>query len=194
MSPALAKTSDGDIVAAARALIADHGVDRLSLAGVAAVVGIKAPSLYKRFADRAALIDGVREDALNTGPAAVLEDAARHPDPGKQLVAMAHAYRRFGKDEPELYRLIPASGGGRFRSRPRRIGACLQGARRGGRRGGGPAGCPLPHGLSARLRQSGDQWRFPTRRIRRSRLPVRPRRHHARTASVTVHARLPSGG
>ena len=111
MSPALAKTSDKDIVAAARALIATHGVDRLSLAGVAAAVGIKAPSLYKRFADRAALIDSVREDALRR-LAAVLEDAARHPDPGKQLVAMAHAYRRFGKDEPELYRLIPASGGG----------------------------------------------------------------------------------
>jgi AcrR family transcriptional regulator len=110
MSPALAKTSDDDIVAAARAIIAEVGVDRLSLAGVAAAVGIKAPSLYKRFADRDALVDAVRDNVLS-GLAETLSDASRHRDPEKQLVAMATTYRKFGKENPELYRLIPASGG-----------------------------------------------------------------------------------
>jgi AcrR family transcriptional regulator len=110
MCPALAKTSDDEIVAAARAIIAQNGVDKLSLGSVASSVGIKAPSLYKRFADRDALIDAVRDSVL-TRLAKALEDAARHRDPEKQIVAMATTYRRFGKEQPELYRLIPASGG-----------------------------------------------------------------------------------
>src|SRR5690348_3358076 len=64
MSPALAKTSDDEIIAAARAIIAEHGVDKLSLGEVATAVGIKAPSLYKRFADRGALVDAVRDSVL----------------------------------------------------------------------------------------------------------------------------------
>jgi AcrR family transcriptional regulator len=108
MCPALAKTSDDDIVAAAYTMIGEVGVDKLSLGAVAAAVGIKAPSLYKRFADRDALVDAVREKVLRRLEKA-LSSAAPHRDPDKQLVAMATAYRKFGREHPELYRLIPAS-------------------------------------------------------------------------------------
>src|SRR5262249_31789075 len=54
--PAVAKTSRDDVVAAARALLERDGVDGVSMQAIADEVGIRAPSLYKRFADRRAVL------------------------------------------------------------------------------------------------------------------------------------------
>ena len=110
MSPTRAKTSDEDIIAAARKIIARQGVDALSLRDVAAAVGVKAPSLYKRFADRSALIDAVRDDLLRE-LAGSLGKVRSSASPRERLLAMAEAYRRFGLAQPRLYRLLFASGG-----------------------------------------------------------------------------------
>ena len=49
--PSPPKTTDADIVAAARKLVERHGRTGLSMGDVAAAVGVRAPSLYGRFAD-----------------------------------------------------------------------------------------------------------------------------------------------
>jgi AcrR family transcriptional regulator len=110
LSPTRAKTTDEDVVAAARKIIAKQGVDALSLREVATAVGVRAPSLYKRFADRSDLLDAVRDDLLRD-LARALAKVRSGESPSERLLAMARAYRRFGLAQPRLYRLIFASGG-----------------------------------------------------------------------------------
>ncbi len=62
--PAVAKTSDDDIVRAARRIVERDGTVGLSMQSVANEVGVRAPSLYKRFTDRAALLGAVEASAL----------------------------------------------------------------------------------------------------------------------------------
>ena len=59
MCAAPAKTSDEAIVAAAREIVAESGATELSMQAVAEAVRVRAPSLYKRFPSRDALLDAV---------------------------------------------------------------------------------------------------------------------------------------
>jgi AcrR family transcriptional regulator len=105
-----AKTSRAKIVAAARAIIAERGVDALSLQQVATAVGVQAPSLYKRFDDRAALIAAVR-DSLLEELADVLAEPATGRSGAAALRAMGHAYRAFAHRLGRLYPLLFAAHG-----------------------------------------------------------------------------------
>lgn len=103
--PAVPKTSDEQILKAARALVERHGVDGLSMQALATKVGIRAPSLYNRFADRDAIIDrltlvamGELLAALNT----IADGGAAEAELGK----VAHVYRDFAHRHPHLYRLL----------------------------------------------------------------------------------------
>ena len=107
---ARAKTSEADIVAAARDLIAAHGAEHLSLQAVAEAVGIRAPSLYKHFDDRAALIAAVREAALHDLAASIAPHARTLP-PAAALAEMGRAFRRFARAHPRLYPLLFAGNG-----------------------------------------------------------------------------------
>jgi AcrR family transcriptional regulator len=91
-----------EIVDAARTLLEEEGLDALSMRRLADRIGIRAPSLYKHFADKqdleAALIsDGFVEQAR------AFEKAGRSGDP---LRAIALAYRAFARKRPHLYRLM----------------------------------------------------------------------------------------
>jgi AcrR family transcriptional regulator len=103
--PAPAKVSDDEVVAAARRLIEREGPAALSMNAVAEEVGVRAPSLYKRFADRAALLAAVQRQVFaELGHR--LEVAAARPGPQQALAAMATAYRAFARAKPHLYTLM----------------------------------------------------------------------------------------
>jgi len=92
-----------EIVAVARRLLEEEGLERLSMRRLADRLGIRAPSLYKHFADKqeleAALIsDGFEEQAV------VFENALA--DAADPLAAIAAAYRAFATAHPHLYRLM----------------------------------------------------------------------------------------
>jgi AcrR family transcriptional regulator len=102
--PAQPKTSDADIISAARTIIEREGRD-FSMAQVAASVGVRGPSLYGRFPDRAALLAAV-EIELWRELQLVLSRAARGDEPRERLSAVARAYRAFGKANPKGYALM----------------------------------------------------------------------------------------
>ncbi len=107
MSPAQARTSQPAIIAAARDLLEEGGLDAVSMAGVAERVGIRAPSLYHRFNDRADLLVAVATDvALDLRR--VLADAVvgAGADPAKGLDALAVAYRSFALATPRASALL----------------------------------------------------------------------------------------
>lgn len=101
----MTKTSDARIVEAARQIIIGQGIDQLTQRGLAAAVGIKAPSLYKRFADQAALLRAVRGQALADLEARLRRAAGDQP-PAPAALRMANAFRAYALEAPGLYRLI----------------------------------------------------------------------------------------
>ena len=105
MCAAPAKTSDEAIVAAAREIVAESGATELSMQAVAEAVRVRAPSLYKRFPSRDALLDAVALGVL-AELGAKMERAGRGRVGVGALEAMARGYRDFAKRSPHLYRLL----------------------------------------------------------------------------------------
>jgi len=103
--PTPAKTSREALATIARQLVEASGPDALTVGAVAQAAGIKPPSLYKHFADRAALLKAV-EIAVLYDLEAHVRCEMRGDTPHKRLMAMARAYRAFGKAEPNRYRVI----------------------------------------------------------------------------------------
>jgi AcrR family transcriptional regulator len=90
-----------EILEAARRLLARDGIEALSLGAVAKTLGIKTPSLYKHFASRADIEAALIAEGL-------LELAEALEAAGPDLHALGAAYRRFGLEQRELYRLMTA--------------------------------------------------------------------------------------
>ena len=110
MSPARARTSRPAIVAAARMLLEEGGLEAVSMARVAERVGIRAPSLYKHFADRNALLSAVAtEVALDLGR--TMRTAVELPgaDPKARLRALLTAYRSYASVAPRATALLFAA-------------------------------------------------------------------------------------
>lgn len=97
--PTPERTSTEEIVAAGREILELAGPAGLTMQAVAARVGVRAPSLYKRVRDR---------DALHTAVATASIDAltSRLDAAGDDIVALAHAYRGFAQDHPEGFRIM----------------------------------------------------------------------------------------
>jgi AcrR family transcriptional regulator len=92
-----------EVVAVARRLLEEEGPEALTMRRLAERVGIRAPSLYKHFPDKAAVEAAVIATGLEDA-AAVFEAAV--DDATDPLAALAAAYRRFALDHPHLYRLV----------------------------------------------------------------------------------------
>ncbi|MEV0407763.1 TetR/AcrR family transcriptional regulator [Actinoallomurus sp. NPDC050550] len=112
------------IVAAARELLEKDGADALTMRRLADRLGIRAPSLYKHFPDKAAvevelIAEGMEElaraleAAEATGPAKATgpaEAAGRveAADPADVMAGLGAAYRAYAFAHPHLYRLMSA--------------------------------------------------------------------------------------
>jgi AcrR family transcriptional regulator len=96
-----------DSLAGARELVEQAGdPEAVTLRAVARQVGISAPSIYPHFADRAAIMDAIVDDAFadfNGAISAAIEQAS---GPVAQLRAGCAAYLRFAADRPNRYRLL----------------------------------------------------------------------------------------
>ena len=80
--PTPAKTSQAELVKLARGLVEAAGPGALTLGALAERAGIKPPSLYKHFVDRAAVLKAVEIEVLYE-----LEDVDAHGRPTKQSTA-----------------------------------------------------------------------------------------------------------
>ncbi|MEV5570324.1 WHG domain-containing protein [Spirillospora sp. NPDC052269] len=97
--PTPEKTSFAEIVAAGRDLLEKGGPQGLTMQSVAERVGVRAPSLYKRVGNRAALLAAVAE--------ATIDDlAARLESTDRSLEGLARGYRRFAHEWPAGFRLM----------------------------------------------------------------------------------------
>ena len=86
------------ILDVAQDLLDEQGASALSMRTIATRVGIRAPSLYRHFPDKAAIEAGLQERAL--GDLAGTLAAA-----GSGLPALADAYRGWALAHPNRYRL-----------------------------------------------------------------------------------------
>jgi AcrR family transcriptional regulator len=88
-----------EIADTARDLLDREGLEALTVGNLARELGIKPPSLYKHFDSKADLEALLIADGFEAF-AAALEPA------GDDLAALAAAYRKFAKANPQLYRLM----------------------------------------------------------------------------------------
>lgn len=97
--PTPPRTSYAEIITAGREILESAGPEGLTMQAVAARVGVRAPSLYKRIRDREALLVAVAE--------AVVDDlAVRLESAGTDLTALAAAYRAHAHAQPAGFRLM----------------------------------------------------------------------------------------
>lgn len=108
MSPARARTSADAIVGAGRALLESGGLDAVTMQAVADAVGVRAPSLYKRFPSRQALIRAIAQDVA-VELDAVVAPALQVDDSAEAIRVVATRYRAFAKRSPGAYQLLFSS-------------------------------------------------------------------------------------
>lgn len=94
----------GRAIAAAQRLVAERGVDRVTLAEIAAEVGCRAPALYRYFRSKEALLLAVHNDGFRQLYATKLgAEAAAGASAFERLRLGGLAYVRFALDHPDLY-------------------------------------------------------------------------------------------
>ena len=103
--PAPAKITRPQIIEAALALLERKGREGFTMSDVAAAVGVRAPSLYGHFADRAALLEEL-ELSLWSELGKQLAGQVIKRQPIETLKAQARAYRRFATQRPDAYALL----------------------------------------------------------------------------------------
>ncbi len=96
-----------DILAGATQLLEDTGSEEaVTLRAVARKVGISAPSIYSHFADRAAIVDAIVDDAFVDFNDAIYAAIQETADPLTRLRAGCAAYLRFAAARPNRYKLL----------------------------------------------------------------------------------------
>jgi len=103
------------IASAALQILEREGPDGLTMRRLGDAVGIRAPSLYKHFPDKAAVEIALINDGFEQ--IAELFELAMANGEGA-LVEFAIAYRAFARSHPHLYRLMTAGPLPRERLRP----------------------------------------------------------------------------
>ena len=87
-------------------LLAERGVDGLTLREVARRAGVSHAAPYHHFADRGALVRAIVAESFTLLGSALADAAAKaDADPPRPIAAMGLAYVEFALDNPERYRL-----------------------------------------------------------------------------------------
>jgi AcrR family transcriptional regulator len=107
--PAPERTTLDAVVRAGRDVLEEEGLAGLTMQAVASRVGVRAPSLYKRVADRQELV-GLVTDATVRALAECLAAVPRSGDARRDLEALAQALRAFAHATPAGYGLIFVPG------------------------------------------------------------------------------------
>ena len=95
-----------DILAAARQIVQEHGFKELSMRALGRAVGVTAPTLYDYFPSKDAVLDALFLEAVRMMQRDFeIAVASESSGPGK-LQAIAHAYRRFASNHPDLFMLL----------------------------------------------------------------------------------------
>lgn len=92
------------VIHLARQMIEDEGLENLSLARLAKALKVSAPSFYKHFDSKDALLRAVNLETTRALVAA-LETITELSDAQSRLVAMARNYRAFVQAHPRTYAL-----------------------------------------------------------------------------------------
>ena len=93
-----------EIVATARRVLDADGPDALTMRRIGDELGMKAPSLYKHFASKAA-IEGVLIETGFEDIGRTLRRAIDGLSPGAAVEPLLQDYRRIALEQPNLYRL-----------------------------------------------------------------------------------------
>ena len=94
------------LAAATRLLARATSRDAVTLRAIARETGIAAPSIYKHFANRDAVLNAVVAETFQALDA-VCEEAYRSHEPGPARVrAVCRAYVAFAADHPDQYRIL----------------------------------------------------------------------------------------
>ena len=104
--PAPQRVSAEALVGAVRAIAESDGLDAVTMSTVAAAVGVRAPSLYKRAANRHELLRLAAEDAAAELAAEVAAMTARLGDPREVLAGTARALRALAARSPNVTTLL----------------------------------------------------------------------------------------
>ena len=111
--------SRGLVVAAARSMIAERGLDAVSLRALSASLGVTAPALYAYVTDKRDLLRAVAE--FEFGRLLEVFEAIDHADPLARMRAYSRAYITYAVANPELFKtmflfppdmILPALGDG----------------------------------------------------------------------------------
>lgn len=111
--PAPLRVSQEELVAAIRRIAEQDGIDAVTMSSVAAAVGMRTPSLYKRAAHRHELLRLAADDAareLSTAAAAFSSNGADPDrDPATVLTGLARTLRAYVATAPRVSALLFAA-------------------------------------------------------------------------------------
>lgn len=104
--PAPQRVSPETLVSAIREISERDGVDAVTMSSVASAVGVRAPSLYKRAANRHELLRLAADDAVGELAAEIAAIAASVDDPREVLIGIARALRALAARSPNVTALL----------------------------------------------------------------------------------------
>lgn len=116
--PTPERTSREAIIAVGRELLEADGLPGLTMQAVAARVGVKAPSLYKRVRNRDELLRLIAEATVDDLGEQLRRAAAGQADAAARVAALALAFRAFAHRFPAAFHLIFAPGSAPTRPSP----------------------------------------------------------------------------
>ena len=106
MSPYPSQIDQTTILDTARKLLEVDGIDQLSLGKLAEALEVKAPSLYRYFASKTALLQAINTATITDLISALGAAIDRvSDDPTTRIMSMALAYRAFAHAHPAAYAL-----------------------------------------------------------------------------------------